>query len=452
LFSAGAGLVLLLGLIIVLKFEGDKLEINISRTPDSAKAPAGSAAAESPLAESAATVSHGSSGSGGAGQSAAGPEPSVSGTPGTSAAPARAIDSPDGWINAAGLEITARVEAGDVSAIQFFGDGPQLALTAGHRVEIWDVADVTSPRRLWQTAASSERHALKAVAVLPADSPVALALTENSPDETVDTDAARPASVESGNRDVVVTAGLDGLVRFFRMGQSEPIRTLPSMTSHGGILSLAALRDEPRVLASCYHWQGGRLLDVNVAQETVTSGFVVEPEPSTSGSFCTRVVIAPDQKWLAAASRLGRIAILKLPELTELKNFSVDSRCDALAIAPDSRLLAAGCEDGPVRVWDITTLELLFELPDSKHANAVCFTPDGDWLIVATDDRLLKAVRLTDPAVPIVKSLRLPGESLAVSSDGRMLAVAHGLRTGKGNGHVELWKLPGLLRSSTVSE
>lgn len=452
LLSAGAGLIFLLGLILVLKFEGDKLEINVSRTPDATKAPVGNAVSDSPLAESAATAGNGSSGSGGAGRAVVDPEPLASVSPGSAAVPVRAIDAPDGWINAAGLEITASVEAGDVSAIRFCGDGSQLALTAGHRVEIWDVADVASPKRLWQTAASSERHPLKAVAVLSADSPIARALSENSPDESVDTDAARSAAIEGGNRDVVVTAGLDGLVRFFRRGQSEPVRTLPSMTSHGGILSLAVLRDEPRVLASCYHWQGGRLLDVNVAQKTVTSGFVIEPEPSTSGSFCTRVVIAPDQKWLAAASRLGRIAILKMPELTELKNFTVDGRCDALAIAPDSRTLAAGCEDGPVRVWDVATQELMLELPDSKHANAVCFTPDGEWLIVATDDRFLKAVRLSAPAVPVVRSIRLAGESLAVSADGRLLAVAHGLRTGKGNGHVELWKLPELLRSGAASE
>lgn len=452
LLSAGAGLVFLLGLIIVLKLEGDQLHINVSRTPDSTKAPAGSAAAESSQAETGAAVRHASSGGGGASRLAADPVSAASVHSGSAAAFAQAIDPPDGWINAAGLEMTARVEAGDVSALRFFGDGSQLALTAGHRVEIWDVADVTSPKRLWQTAASSERHALKAVAVLSADSPVAQALTENSPDNSVDTHAARPASLENGNRDVVVTAGLDGLVRFFRRGQSAPVRTLPSMTSHGGILSLAVLRDEPRVLVSCYHWQGGRLLDVNVAQGTVTSGFVIEPEPSTSGSVCSRVVIAPDQKWLAAASRLGRIAILKVPELTELKNFSVDGRCDALAIAPDSRTLAAGCEDGPVRVWDVTTQELVLELPDSKRASAVSFTPDGEWLIVATDDRFLKAVRLSAPAVPIIKSIRLAGESLAVSSDGRLLAVAHGLRTGKGNGHVELWKLPELLRSGTASE
>jgi len=153
------------------------------------------------------------------------------------------------------------------------------------------------------------------------------------------------------------------------------------------------------------------------------------------GSLVTCVSYSPDGKTLASASFDKTIRLWDASTYKELAVLSGHTdRVRALAFAPDGRRLASGGNDGTVRLWNIASARELAVL-DGHQASvfSVAFSPDGNTLYSGGLD---KTVRSWDGQTGSPRDIWQAAEqvhALALSSDGRTLAV-----TGYG-GYVSLW-------------
>src|SRR5262249_55821456 len=103
--------------------------------------------------------------------------------------------------------------------------------------------------------------------------------------------------------------------------------------------------------------------------------------------------------------------------------------CRQAAVSPNGRLVATSTHWGTgIKVWDARTARLVKDLPDQGASPGLTFSPDSGWL-VDPNGRRWSVETWAEAARP-------PAGKLAVSPDGRMLAVA------SNPGEVRLFNFP----------
>jgi WD40 repeat protein len=110
-----------------------------------------------------------------------------------------------------------------------------------------------------------------------------------------------------------------------------------------------------------------------------------------------------------------------------------DARAFSICFSPDGTLLAAGRGDGAVGIWDRRTRRWVRVLAaHTDFVKALCFTKDGKTLISGSQDG---TTRFWDVRTgTLQRSVQSTGNCLAISPDGRLLAIAS-------VGTVTLWSL-----------
>jgi WD40 repeat protein len=101
-----------------------------------------------------------------------------------------------------------------------------------------------------------------------------------------------------------------------------------------------------------------------------------------------------------------------------------------LAFSLDGKMLATGCRDGTVCLWDVQEKKRLAAFhaqPLGKWIQGLAFTPDGKRLVVCGDGYVIRVYDvMAQKYLLSFHSIVNGADSLAVSPDGKLLAVGGG--------------------------
>ena len=124
----------------------------------------------------------------------------------------------------------------------------------------------------------------------------------------------------------------------------------------------------------------------------------------------------------ATAGEDGRIAIWKAGEPAPVAVLQGHTApIVALAVSPDGATLASAAWDGSVRLWPLAGGAPRVLEGHQQNVNGVAFAPGGGAVISAGYDATVRIWPLTD-APPVITTLPTPLKSVAVASDGEIVA------------------------------
>lgn len=265
--------------------------------------------------------------------------------------------------------------------------------------------------------------------------------------------------------DILVSVGMDALIRTWRVPEFTPAATI---TGHQkSVNSVAFARDGAR-FATCStdgtvriwsfpegrqlhlleghrlpRWSpDGRLLTTISTRSRITHWDATTYQRLEELPSIDRRIIcfeyAPDERQLLVGGT-GTIHRVRLHD-----GATVDTMAGhgvavmSLAVSPDRSLLASTGAEGTLRLWDTASWQVVREIPlHTGGILALAWDPDGSQVAVAGDHVVqMVAVREGDPIVRLEVAIKgLYG--ITFSSDGRWLANAGA------DGRVRVWDLDG---------
>lgn len=138
------------------------------------------------------------------------------------------------------------------------------------------------------------------------------------------------------------------------------------------------------------------------------------------------VTFSPDGERIAAAGLDGTVRVFELrTERESLRLEGHGGSVTTVRYSPDGRFLVSGSSDTTVRVWDATSgQERSCWTGHEGYVDAVAISPDGDRVHSGARDRTVRTWSLISGEQVGRSSYEFPIGALAVSADGRSLAVA----------------------------
>ncbi len=270
----------------------------------------------------------------------------------------------------------------------------------------------------------------------------------------------------SGNSAVAVTAGADGAVKLWNVGNGTPIR---AMNGHQGPVHAVAYRGDSQQVASAGADRTLRLWNPGNGQQQLRIALPDAPLAVAYSADRTRLVVAaasklyafdptppnpqpaeppgrdpsqvlaghqgpvrsvafaPDSSTALSASDDGTVKrwqIAAAGAVATLTGHGGQVYC--VAFGPDGKTLVSGSSDKTLRLWDVAGKKSLRSLATfDGSVYAAQFTQDGQTVIAAGSDKTIRELRVENGTeVRRYEGAEHPVYTLDVSPDGKTLAAA----------------------------
>ncbi|MFI6920769.1 WD40 repeat domain-containing protein [Nonomuraea spiralis] len=352
-----------------------------------------------------------------------------------------------------------------------FGPDGNLA-TGSSRLRLWDVSDWTRPVPLTSELSAGDRVAVQQLAYSPRGDLLARGGSDGTIRLLDVSDARHPVALSAP---VTVSKGMVVSLKFSADGRTLALGTR-SETS-GTTTSTVQLWDvadprRPRRLSTVLSRQREGVTSVAFSPDGTTLAVTGGTGPGVDRRLLTRlwdvsdparptplggelgghtgvvhqVVFAPGGQMMATAGGDNRVLVWdivdrKRPRVSD--TLFLSTTVSAVAFSPDGQVLATGDNSGSIYLWNTGAPAHVRTLgpPLPGHASVVsslAFDSTGRTLASASGDGTIRLWR--SPPTLAVTGGGLSVNSLAITGDGRLLAVASGF-------HVTLWDVsdPGRL-------
>lgn len=241
----------------------------------------------------------------------------------------------------------------------------------------------------------------------------------------------------------VLTASEDGLARVFDVSGPSPRELLRlSSTQLRGVVGVAFSPDGKRVLLGDRNGRAAQVFDIGVAgsQEWLTT---TAPRDYVGTAFT-----AGGETFVSTAPA-GGVVFRAVEDGAVLRSTGASGgMVGGVRVSPDGTLVAAAQDGVPfgggqarVVVWDAATGAEVFAVPVAVRAHTLEWSADSALLAVTDDDRTLRLLDRTGESLPVPPGRPDDGITAAgLSPDGRVLVTAHRVTSRNiiGTGRIEV--------------
>lgn len=260
-------------------------------------------------------------------------------------------------------------------------------------------------------------------------------------------------------------SGIRGEIRIWKLGQSQPIHSIPTS---GVVVNSLAIHPDRGLIA-----RGGSDTNIRLWRLQQGNRFLTISQPSTPVNAVTfssvgSVLVSGSQggevqTWdvesgqelgsfdhqaavkdvamvpgtIASAGADGTVKLWSLKTETPIKTLKGhQGAVNAVAISDNAKLVVSGSEDGTVRVWERETGRQLHAFPSGDGpVNDVMFAPDNKHIILASGSIQVWSLKNSQRKIRVTEHQQEIND-LALNSNGRVLV------SGSHDRSVRVWQTP----------
>jgi WD40 repeat protein/uncharacterized caspase-like protein len=299
---------------------------------------------------------------------------------------------------------------------------------AGGGVELWDLGRLERVRHL--VAEHPGDSIVWDVDVTSDDRTVAVA-SKNGTIQLVEVESGRILRDLTGHRrDVraarftkngktLVSFGSDATIRLWDVNSGRELQSYP----FGAAIDTGALVTDDTAIVGGYS-DSVRIIDLKTGRSLRN----IEPWPGVPFSGASSIAVTSDGRRSVVADFRATVLFSNLADGTPIHATRSQRQGPfALALSPQGDKLAWGFAGGEVEVWDAVLGERVRRIASRDFDNAwtaLAFSPDGRLLVRGSHDTITVWDARSGEVVREIKSPTITISTLAISPNGRLVAVA----------------------------